>query len=288
MIDSSEDEVRWLDAGEMAAWRSYVVSSALLEHRLNRDLQEAHDLSMADYEILVRLSEQAPFYLFITFVLTYGTQQLGMPRGQVLNYTLIAAAIGFVTIPLSGHLSDRYGRKTVYGAGIVLTAAFAFPYFWLLDTKVGWLVLVGIVVSLIVHDVQYGPQAALIAEGFGTNVRYSGAGLGYQLSSVIAGGPAPPQHRPAAVDHRGAQVGDRGLGVAQPGPVAVEAGERLLHHVLGRGRFVDQQDRQPHHAHPLLPVQVLQRQRLLDRRGRGGVDGAQMPQRPLDAAFHPR
>ena len=139
----------------------------------------------------VRLSEQAPFYLFITFVLTYGTQQLGLPRGQVLNYTLIAAAIGFVTIPLSGHLSDRYGRKTVYGAGIVLTAAFAFPYFWLLDTKVGWLVLVGIVVSLIVHDVQYGPQAALIAEGFGTNVRYSGAGLGYQLSSVIAGGPAP-------------------------------------------------------------------------------------------------
>jgi len=59
VIDSSEDEVRWLDAGEMAAWRSYVVSSALLEHRLNRDLQEAHDLSMADYEILVRLSEQA-------------------------------------------------------------------------------------------------------------------------------------------------------------------------------------------------------------------------------------
>jgi hypothetical protein len=79
----------------------------------------------------------------------------------------------------------------MYGIGIVLTAAFAFPYFALLDTKVGGLVLVAIVVSLIFHDMQYGPQAALIAEVFGTNVRYSGAGLGYQLASVIAGGPAP-------------------------------------------------------------------------------------------------
>ncbi|MBB5152509.1 MFS transporter [Saccharopolyspora phatthalungensis] len=139
----------------------------------------------------VRLSEQAPFYLFVTFVLTYGTVELQMPRGQILNYTLIAAAIGLISIPFFGHLSDWLGRKWVYGAGIVLTALFAFPYFALLDTRIPALVLLGIVVSLIVHDIQYGPQAALIAEAFGTNVRYSGAGLGYQLASVIAGGPAP-------------------------------------------------------------------------------------------------
>ncbi|MBK0869271.1 MHS family MFS transporter [Saccharopolyspora sp. HNM0986] len=139
----------------------------------------------------VRLSEQAPFYLFITFVLTYGTTELDMPRSQILNYTLIAAAIGLITIPLFGHLSDRFGRRRIYALGIVLTAAYAFPYFGLLNTGSGGLVLIGIVVSLIVHDIQYGPQAALIAESFGTNVRYSGAGLGYQLSSVIAGGPAP-------------------------------------------------------------------------------------------------
>jgi MFS family permease len=139
----------------------------------------------------VRLSEQAPFYLFVTFVLTYTTQQLKMPRGQVLNYTMIAAALGLFTIPLAGYLSDRFGRRLVYGIGIVATAVFAFPYFALLDTRMGGLVLLAIVVSLVCHDLQYGPQAALIAETFGTNLRYSGAGLGYQLASVIAGGPAP-------------------------------------------------------------------------------------------------
>jgi MFS family permease len=140
---------------------------------------------------LVRMSEQAPFYLFITFVLTYGTRQLGLARGDLLNYTLVAASVGCITVPLFGHLSDLFGRRLVYGVGVVGTAVFAFPYFGLLNTKTAGLVLLGIVLSLVFHDMQYGPQAALIAESFGTNIRYSGAGLGYQLASVIAGGPAP-------------------------------------------------------------------------------------------------
>lgn len=139
----------------------------------------------------VRMSEQAPFYLFITFVLTYGNKKLELDRNDLLTYTLIAAAIGLVSVPLFGYLSDRIGRKLMYGIGVVTTGLFAFPYFGLLDTKVSGFVLLAIVVSLIFHDMQYGPQAALIAEVFGTNVRYSGAGLGYQLASVIAGGPAP-------------------------------------------------------------------------------------------------
>jgi metabolite-proton symporter len=139
----------------------------------------------------VRLSEQAPFYLFITFVLTYGTQELDLRRGDLLNDTLIAAAVGLVSVPLFGYLSDRIGRRLMYGIGIVCTGLFAFPYFGLLDTRIAGFVLLAIVVSLIFHDMQYGPQAALIAESFGTNIRYSGAGLGYQLASVIAGGPAP-------------------------------------------------------------------------------------------------
>jgi metabolite-proton symporter len=139
----------------------------------------------------VRLSEQAPFYLFVTFVLTYGTTQLGLDRGELLNDTMIAAGVGLISVPLFGHLSDRIGRRLMYGIGIVCTGLYAFPYFGLLDTRDSGLVLLAIVVSLIVHDMQYGPQAALIAESFGPNIRYSGAGLGYQLASVIAGGPAP-------------------------------------------------------------------------------------------------
>ncbi|GII23945.1 MFS transporter [Planosporangium mesophilum] len=139
----------------------------------------------------VRLSEQAPFYLFITYVLTYGTQELKLPRGVLLNDTLVAAALGLISVPLFGHLSDRFGRKLIYGIGIVCTGLYAFPYFHLLNTRSSGMVLLAIVISLVVHDIQYGPQAALIAESFGTNVRYSGAGMGYALASVIAGGPAP-------------------------------------------------------------------------------------------------
>jgi metabolite-proton symporter len=139
----------------------------------------------------VRMSEQAPFYLFITFVLTYGTEKVGLERDNLLTYTMIAAAVGLISVPAFGWLSDRIGRRVVYGAGIIATAVFAFPYFGLLNTGTAGLVLLGIVVSLIVHDVQYGPQAALIAEVFDSRVRYSGAGIGYQLASVIAGGPAP-------------------------------------------------------------------------------------------------
>ena len=139
----------------------------------------------------VRMSEQAPFYLFTTFVLTYGTKALTLPRGQLLTDVTIAAAIGLVTVPLFGHLSDLVGRKTMYGIGIVLTAAYAFPYFGLLNTRSAGIILLAIIISLVVHDMQYGPQASLIAESFGTNLRYSGAGMGYQFASVIAGGPAP-------------------------------------------------------------------------------------------------
>ena len=73
----------------------------------------------------------------------------------------------------------------------MLTALFAFPYYGLLNSRESGLVLLAIVLSLLVHDIMYGPQAALIAETFGTGVRYSGAGLGYQFASIIAGGPAP-------------------------------------------------------------------------------------------------
>ncbi len=139
----------------------------------------------------IRMAEQAPFYIFITFVLTYGTKVVKLNRGDLLNDTLVAAACGFVTVPLFGYLSDVLGRRLVYGVGIVAVGLYAFPYFGLLNTKSSGMALLAIVVSLVFHDIMYGPQAALIAESFGANLRYSGAGIGYQLASVIAGGPAP-------------------------------------------------------------------------------------------------
>jgi MFS family permease len=94
-------------------------------------------------------------------------------------------------VPFAGYLSDRIGRRRLYVIGAVATLLFAVPYFALLDTKVAALVVLAIVLSLVVHDLQYGPQAAYIAESFPTRLRYSGASLGYQLASIIAGGPAP-------------------------------------------------------------------------------------------------
>jgi metabolite-proton symporter len=140
---------------------------------------------------LLRMSEQAPFYIFTAFVLAYGTETLGFSKNFLTNSVMIAAAVSLFSVPFFGHLSDRIGRKRMYMTGAAATLVFGVPYFLMLDSKVGALVVVAIVVSLIPHDMQYGPQAALIAESFPTRLRYSGAGLGYQLSSVIAGGPAP-------------------------------------------------------------------------------------------------
>ena len=140
---------------------------------------------------LLRMAEQAPFYIFTAFVFAYGTGTLKLPRELILSAVLVASCLSFVTIPLSGHISDRIGRRKMYLIGAAVTGLFGFLYFGMLDTAVPSAVFIAIVLSLIPHDIQYGPQAALIAEAFTPRLRYSGASLGYQLASVIAGGPAP-------------------------------------------------------------------------------------------------
>lgn len=140
----------------------------------------------------LRLSEQAPYYLFTSFVLTYlVNKQHHYTKTFALNAVLIAAIVELFTIPLFARLSDGLGRKQVYLVGAILTGLFAFPYFGLLDSGMSAIVILAVIASLIPHAMQYGPQAALIGESFPTHLRYGGAGLGYQLASVIAGGPAP-------------------------------------------------------------------------------------------------
>jgi metabolite-proton symporter len=140
---------------------------------------------------MLRMSEQMPFYIFTVFVLEYGTDELGFGKNFLTNSVAAAAALSLIMVPLFGHLSDKIGRKRMYMTGAVFTALWAIPYFALLDQKDPTLAFIAIFLSLIPHDMQYGPQAALIAETFTTKLRYSGAGLGYQLASVFAGGPAP-------------------------------------------------------------------------------------------------
>ena len=140
---------------------------------------------------LARMAEQAPFYLYTAFVFTYGTTMLGMTRDLLLIAVLAAAVLEFFTIPFFGHLSDLIGRRRMYLIGAVVAGIFGFVYFTLVDTKSPNLIFLAIVLSLVPHAMMYGPQAAMIAESFTCRMRYSGASLGYQLASVIAGGPAP-------------------------------------------------------------------------------------------------
>ncbi|HKW53067.1 MAG TPA: MFS transporter, partial [Stellaceae bacterium] len=140
---------------------------------------------------LARMGEQAPAYIYLAFVFAYTGQVLHTPRDFVLTALVVMGIVSFVTIPVSGHLSDRIGRKRMYLIGTVATGIFGFLYFAMLNTVVPAWIFIGIVLSFVPHDLMYGPQAALIAECFTPRLRYSGASIGYQLSSIISGGPAP-------------------------------------------------------------------------------------------------
>jgi MFS family permease len=141
---------------------------------------------------LARSGEQAPFYIFTTFVLSYAVGTLGLETLLLYTSFIGAALIAFITMPAFGALSDRIGRRRWSLIGVVVLGAFAFPYFLLLNTRNPLLVVIAIALSLgLCHAWLYGPQAALIAERFSTRLRYTGSSLGYQLASIIAGGPAP-------------------------------------------------------------------------------------------------
>jgi len=139
-----------------------------------------------------RFAENGAFYIYSVFVLVYATQQVKMPQRTVLYAMLFGAACELVAIPLYGALSDRIGRRPVYLFGAIGVAVLAFPLFWLLDTGSASLATLAMfLVFIFAHAPMYGPQGAFLSELFGTRVRYSGASLGAQLSSVLAGGLSP-------------------------------------------------------------------------------------------------
>ena len=140
---------------------------------------------------LLRMGEQAPFYIFTAFIFSYGIGTLHASRDFLLFAVLAASVLSFFSIPFFGHLSDRIGRRNMYLLGAATTGIYGFIYFGLTAIGSEAILFLAIVLSLVPHDMMYGPQAALIAESFPGRLRYSGASLGYQLASVIAGGPAP-------------------------------------------------------------------------------------------------
>jgi metabolite-proton symporter len=140
----------------------------------------------------MRVAENGLFYVYTVFVLSYGPAELGLPRETMLTGVTLAALAGLVAIPCYGALSDRVGRRPVYLFGAAFSLVYALPFFLLLDTRSAGIVWLAIVVGVAVgHNAMYGPQAAYFSELFGASVRYSGASLSYQLSSVVSGGLAP-------------------------------------------------------------------------------------------------
>ncbi len=140
---------------------------------------------------LIRTGQQAPFYIFTVYILTYATKTLKFKSNDVYADVLVAAIVSLFTVPFWGYLSDLVGRKRLYVIGASVMLVWSFIYWPLLDTRAPALVFLAIVLALPIHDMQYGPQASFIAESFTGRLRYSGASLGYQLASVTAGGPAP-------------------------------------------------------------------------------------------------
>jgi MFS family permease len=140
---------------------------------------------------LLRSGQLAPYYITTTYVLTYGTQVLGLSRALLLNCVAIRSIGSLMILPVAGHLSDLYGRKRVISVGLIGTGVWIFALFGLLDTKIVPLMILGLFVDGVLQDLQYGPQAAIIAESFPASRRYTGSGLGYHLAAITAGGPAP-------------------------------------------------------------------------------------------------
>jgi metabolite-proton symporter len=139
----------------------------------------------------LRIGENISYYVITVFSITYMTEVAHLAKAQALDAILIGAAVHFLAIPWLGHLSDRIGRRIVYAAGGFGMAAFAFLFFRLLGSGDMAQAVAGIVIALVLHGAMYGPQAAFIAELFPTRIRYSGASIAYQLTSIVAGSLAP-------------------------------------------------------------------------------------------------
>jgi len=130
--------------------------------------------------------------MLTVFVVGYATTKLALPRKLLIDSIFWAALIEVATIPLFGWLSDRIGRRPFYFMGVAFTVAFAFPLFWMIDTKDPAIVMLAIIIALnLGHGLMFAPESAYFPELFGARVRFTGASFGFQASAAIGGGFAP-------------------------------------------------------------------------------------------------
>jgi MHS family shikimate/dehydroshikimate transporter-like MFS transporter len=140
----------------------------------------------------LKLSEVSWVYMLTVFVVVYGTTKLNLPKQLLLDAVMYAALFELTSLPFFGWLSDQIGRRPLYILGALFTIAFAFPLFWLLETRSVALVFVAVIVAMnFGHGMMFGPESTYFPELFGPRVRYSGASFGFQTSAAIGGGFAP-------------------------------------------------------------------------------------------------
>jgi MHS family shikimate/dehydroshikimate transporter-like MFS transporter len=139
-----------------------------------------------------RITEISWIYVLTIFGLSYAVTNLGMSRSLVLGAIALGAGFELITIPLFGHLSDLLGRRLIYLLGCVAAICLSFPIFWAIGTRSPAMVVLAFVVGMSVgHGIMYGVQASFLSEMFPSNLRYSGASLGYQIAAPIGGGLVP-------------------------------------------------------------------------------------------------
>lgn len=180
--------------------RSRVPETPVFESMKQRDALSANPVAEAVSKntktfftaVGLKLSEVSWVYMLTVFVVGYATTKLNLPKSMLLDAVLYAALLELVTLPAFGWLSDRIGRKPLYILGALFTMAFAFPLFWMLDSKSEVMIFAAIMIAMnFGHGMMFGPESAYFPELFGSRVRYSGASFGFQTAAAIGGGFSP-------------------------------------------------------------------------------------------------
>ena len=142
--------------------------------------------------IALRLCELLTMYIVTAFALNYSTQNLGLPRELFLNIGLLVGGLSCLTIPCFAWLADRFGRRRIYITGALIGTLSGFPFFMALESQsVFWILFFALMLANIAHDMVVCVQQPMFTELFGASYRYSGAGVGYQVASVVGGGFSP-------------------------------------------------------------------------------------------------